>query len=156
VVDWLPWALLAAAILHILEEFVLPGEFSAWYRRYRSDASRITPRFLVIVNAALLVACLNVALLGRNPIGVAYWLTMAALMCSNGCWHVWASFKSRSYSPGVVTGLAVYVPLAAYGYRQFLRNGEASIPTAALAFLIGGSYHLWSAAYHGALGKKSQ
>jgi hypothetical protein len=50
--DWLSWALLGAVILHIFEEFVYPGGFVAWYRRYRVDASRITTRFLVIINAA--------------------------------------------------------------------------------------------------------
>jgi len=149
------WAPLVAASLHISEEFFVPGGFPAWYRRYRTDPSRITRRFLVIVNAALLVACCNIALLGRTPLGVAYWLTIAALLCSNGCWHAWASYKSHAYSPGVVTGLGVYVPLAAYGYSQFARSGATSIGTAAVACIIGGSYQLWSAAYHGLLGRKA-
>jgi hypothetical protein len=58
--DWLPWLPLIAAGLHIVEEFVFPGGFTAWYRSYRRQARRITPRFLVIVNAGLLLACLNI------------------------------------------------------------------------------------------------
>ena len=104
---------------------------------------------LVIVNAGLLVACINVGLLGRNPLGIAYWLMMSALVASNGCWHAWASYKTRSYSPGVITGMGIYVPLALYGYIQFLSSGAAPIWTAAVALLTGGSYHFWSAAYHG-------
>jgi hypothetical protein len=146
--DWLMWTPLVSASLHICEEFLVPGGFPAWYRRYRTDPSRITRRLLVIVNAALLVACCNIVLLGRTPLGVAYWLTISALLASNGCWHAWASYKSHTYSPGVVTGVAVYVPLAAYGYSQFVRSGAASIGTAALACIIGGSYQFWSAAYH--------
>jgi len=146
--DWLPWAPLGAASVHIFEEFVYPGGFTAWYRRYRVDASRITPRFLIIVNAALLVACGNVALLGRLSFGVAYWLLIAAVMCSNGAWHAWASYKSREYSPGLITGVIVYIPLAVFGYAQFLKSGAASIATALIAAAIGGSYHLWSALYH--------
>lgn len=147
--DWLPWSLLGAAGLHISEEFVMPGGFPAWYRRYRPDPSRITTRLLVIVNAALLVACCNVALLGRHPLGIAYWLTMAALVASNGLWHAWASYKTHSYSPGVVTGVLIYAPLAVYGYIYFLSSGAASIWTAIIACLIGSSYHVWSAAFHG-------
>ena len=64
--DWLPWAPLGAVILHIFEEFVYPGGFVAWYRRYRADASRITTRFLVIINAALLIACWDIAILGSS------------------------------------------------------------------------------------------
>jgi hypothetical protein len=74
-IAWLP---LMAATLHIAEEFVLPGGFPGWYRAYRTDPSRITPRFLFIVNAALLIACLNIGLLGREPLGIVYWLTISA------------------------------------------------------------------------------
>ncbi len=147
------WAPLAAANLHICEEFVIPGGFTAWYRRYRPNPSRITTRFLVMVNVGLLVACCNVALIGRIPLGIAYWLLMSALLCSNGIWHAWASYKSHSYSPGVVTGMLIYAPLAVYGYIQFLRSGSVSIWTAAIACIIGGSYHFWSAIYHGVLKK---
>ena len=64
--DWLPWSLLAAAVLHITEEFLFPGGFPAWYRRYNADPSRVTRRFLLIINGGLLVACVNVGLLGHN------------------------------------------------------------------------------------------
>jgi Protein of unknown function with HXXEE motif len=153
--DWLLWAPLFAASLHMSEEFLVPGGFLAWYRRYRADPSKISGRFLVIVNGALLLVCWNIGSLGRTPIGIAYWLTISALLCSNGCWHVWASYKSRSYSPGVVTGVAVYVPLAAYGYSQFVGSGAASMGTAALTCVAGGSYPFWSAAYHGLFRKKA-
>jgi len=127
---------------------VFPGGFTLWYRRYRADASRITRRFLVIINAALLIVCVDAAYLGRTPVGTVYWLIVAALLCSNGCWHVWASYKSRAYSPGVITGVTVYVPLALYGYVEMLRSGTASIASALIAFMIGSSYQVWSAVYH--------
>ena len=153
--DWLLWAPLVAAGLHMSEEFLIPGGFLGWYRRYRADPSRITRRFLVIVNAVLLVVCCNIALLGRTPLGIAYWLTISALLCSNGIWHAWASYKSHTYSPGVVTGVAVYVPLAIFGYSQLVRSGAVSIGIAAVAWVVGGSYQFWSAAYHGLLKKKA-
>jgi len=125
----------------------------AWYRRYRPDPSRITRLFLVMVNVALVVACFNIGAIGRNSLGIAYWLMISALLCSNGVWHAWASYKSHSYSPGVVTGVLVYAPLAVYGYSRFLRSGSVSIWTAAIACIVGGSYHFWSAMYHGVLKK---
>jgi hypothetical protein len=146
--DWLMWAPLISPCLHISEEFGFPGGFPAWYRKYRSDPSRINRRFLVIVNGALLAACCNIGFLGRTWLGIAYWLVIVALLCSNGCWHAWASHQSHTYSPGVVTGVAVYVPLAVYGYIHYVHFGAVSIATAAVAGVIGGSYQLWSAAYH--------
>ena len=85
--------------------------------------------------------------------GVAYWLTFMAVMSSNGIWHAVASYRSRSYSPGLITGMLVYVPLAAYGFVHFVRLGQASAGTAIVAALLGGSYHLWSALYHRAPAK---
>jgi|HubBroStandDraft_6_1064221.scaffolds.fasta_scaffold06774_5 Protein of unknown function with HXXEE motif len=82
------------------------------------------------------------------PTHVPYWLTIAALTCSNGCWHAWASFKSREYSPGVVTGFAIYIPFAIYGYNHFLRSGAVSMTTALIAAIIGASYHFWFALFH--------
>src|SRR3954453_17982859 len=109
--DWLPWIPLAAAGVHIFEEFVFPGGFSPWYRSYREDARRVTSRFLLIVNAALLLACLNIALLGRQKAGGVYWLLISAVLGTNGVWHLWATYKSQHYSPGVITGVLVYVPV---------------------------------------------
>jgi hypothetical protein len=148
-VNWIFWAPLAAAGLHIGEEFVYPGGFMAWYRRYKSGtAQSITARFLVIINVLLLVACYDIGTVGPRPVGVAAWLTMMALLSANGAWHLRAAVRTRSYSPGVVTGLFLYLPLAAYGYVRFLKDGQASFSTAAAAFLIGASYQFWSNAFH--------
>jgi hypothetical protein len=50
--------------------------------------------------------------------------------------------KARGYSPGVITGVMIYVPLAVYGYSYFVRLGEASIGAARIGGRIGDSYHL--------------
>ena len=147
--SWLFWAPLAAASLHLFEEFVFPGEFATWYRGYAAGRrASITTRFLVTVNVLLLIVCYDIGVLGPTPAGVALWLTVMALLAANAGWHVAAAARSRSYSPGLVTGLALYAPLAAYGYARFLSSGQASIPTASLAFAIGASYQLWSNAFH--------
>jgi hypothetical protein len=66
--NWLYWAPFGAASLHILEEFVYPGGFAAWDRRYRPDFSHtITGRFHVIINGLLLVACYDVWALRSSP-----------------------------------------------------------------------------------------
>ena len=144
----LPWIPLAAALLHMGEEFVLPGGFDAWYRAYRREPGRITRRFLIAINAALLVACLNIALIGRHPIGAAYWLLIAGVLASNGMWHAWATYRSGRYSPGVVTGVLLYLPMAGYGLLAWTGSGIVSIGIAAPLFAIGCSYHLWSYLYH--------
>jgi hypothetical protein len=147
--QWLLWAPLAAALAHILEEFVWPRGFMSWYRRYRGpSAHRITPSFLVIVNAILLAVCVNAALATDTSFGVAYWIAVSAILASNGVWHLWAGVRGRTYSPGMVTGLVLYVPLVIYGSVHFLKSGSVSIGGAVVALLIGGSYPLWSAMVH--------
>ena len=121
----------------------------SWYRRYRGPSvSSITPRMLIIVNVVLLAACVNVALSGGEPAGIVYWIAISAILASNGLWHGWAAIKGRTYSPGMVTGLFLYVPLAVYGCIHFLKSGSVSVGGAVVAAMIGGSYPWWSALYH--------
>ena len=153
---WLFWVPFGAASLHIFEEFVFPGGFAAWDRRYRPDFQRsITSRFHVIINGLLLVACYDVWALRSRGIGAATWLAVMTLLFTNGIWHVIGSVKTRSYSPGVVTGLLLYVPLTVYGYVYFLRAGQVSASIAVAAFAVGASYHLWvgKALHHWRLGQ---
>ena len=145
---WLPWLPLLAAVLHITEEFVYPGGFPAWYRRYRENPARITPRFLIIVNSVLFIACLNIVQLGQTVPGAVAWLAVSTLLGSNGIWHLGASIKSHSYSPGMITGVALYLPMAIYGYVHFVGSRIVPLFVAVTAGLIGASYHLWSARYH--------
>jgi hypothetical protein len=152
---WLWWAPLAAASLHIVEEFVFPGGFADWDRRYRpAIRASITPRLHVVVNGALLVLCLQLGLLGvsddaeARAIGAALWLAVAALLFSNAIFHIVGTVRTKTRSPGVVTGVLLYVPLAIVGYWQFLIGGLASVWVAALAAAVGGTYHLWAGMLH--------
>ena len=147
--DWVRWAPLGAASLHIVEEFVFPGGFAAWDRRYRPDfKNSITPRLHIVVNALLLIICFDTgAMIGRR-LGAALWLLVAALLFSNALWHLRGAVKTRSYSPGMITGLLLYVPLTIYGYDHFVRSGRVTAVTALIAFAVGGSYHLWAGFMH--------
>jgi hypothetical protein len=146
---WLLWAPLAAACAHIFEEFVWPGGFMNWYREYRGPAAgRITPRFLVLINAALLIGCWDAAAATDTPVRRAFWLAMCAVLAANGCWHLWAAARTRRYSPGVVTGGLLYIPLAAYGFATSIGSGRVSLRTAAISAVIGASYPIWSAVFH--------
>ena len=146
--DWLAWAPLAAACCHIFEEFVWPGGFAAWYRRYRGNAPTVTARMLWIVNVGLLLACVNYALVAKTRLGATALLGMCALLCSNGLWHAWASVRSHTVSPGVVTGILLYVPLMIVEFNVYLQARRVTLWMAAVALVLGSSYHLWSALYH--------
>jgi uncharacterized protein with HXXEE motif len=152
--DWLPWAPLAAACCHIFEEFMWPGGFPDWYRRYRPHDSRLTPLMLIVVNVAVLAACINYALVAQTALGAVCLLGISALLCSNGLWHAWASVKTHTVSPGVFTGVLLYVPLLIFESSFYLRAGRAPLWAGALAVLVGGSYHFWWALYHRSAAKR--
>ena len=143
------WAPMGAAGLHMIEEFIYPGGFAAWDRRYRPNISRsITPRFHIVINGLFLLLCYDVGVMGGTPIGIAAWLTVTACLFSNAIWHVVGAARTRSYSPGMITGLLLYVPLTIYGYVRLLQSGQAPVATAIIAFAVGASYQLWATAIH--------
>src|SRR5215813_11520805 len=147
--DWLPWAPLAAASLHIFEEFAWPGGFADWYRRYKPGrAKSLTPRFLIIINGLLLVLCYDAGALRDRRYGYELWLAVATLLAGNAVWHIIGTAKTRSYSPGVVTGSLLYIPIAAFGAGHVLSLPNMELVPVAVAILIGVSYHWWSAAFH--------
>ena len=147
----LAWSLAGAATLHIFEEFAYPGGFKAWWCLYRPEtAGSVSNRFLITINAILLVFAVTVALAVQAPRGngVAAWLALAALLFSNAIFHLIGAFQTKRYSPGMISGIALYIPIAIYGFVHFLRSGRASITTALVAALIGGSYHFIAFANH--------
>jgi len=146
-IDWLPFT---AAALHVIEEFVWPGGFLAWHRSYRPDiAASITPRFALIANTVLLAVALWLGGYGAgSEHGVSVWLTLAALVAGNALFHLWGTWRMRRYSPGVVTGLLLYLPLCAWGYVHFLQFGLITRDDAILSFALGASYPFWSMLMH--------
>lgn len=143
------WALPIAAAAHIVEEFVYPGGFKAWYARYRPETVKsFTPGFAIGINALLIVVSLAPALKPAQPSSIALWLTVAAIVAGNAVFHLRAVFTMRDYSPGVITGVALYVPIALVGYWHFVATGRASVGTAVAAAILGGSYNWFSLFNH--------
>ncbi len=149
--SFIAWSLAFAASIHIIEEFVFPGGFKAWWCYYQPDtAASVSNRFLIFINALLIAFSVSVALAVQAPQGdgIAAWLALAALLFSNAVFHIIGATQTRRYSPGMISGILLYIPLAIYGFIYFLRSGQASVGTALVAAAIGGSYHFISFANH--------
>ncbi|HKI87011.1 MAG TPA: HXXEE domain-containing protein, partial [Thermoanaerobaculia bacterium] len=146
IIFWLP---LAAIVAHIFEEFVWPGGFAAWYRGYRPEiASSIRPKFLFWVNAALVFAGLSVGFDGPSWIGPPFFIALTTLLAANALFHLRAVLKTRIYSPGVVTGVLLYIPLALFGYWYMPQARHTSLLTVLIATALGSTYQLFSLANH--------
>jgi hypothetical protein len=163
---WLWWAPLAAAGLHITEEFALPGGFGEWDRAYRPTIRKsITPQLHLAVNLLLIFLCFSVGLAGAGPEGVAVgsvrfrsaipsrlsaasWVALAGLLGANAVFHALGTIRTRRYSPGLITGVLVYVPLAAFGVWHFIHIGRLSMVAASAWVIVGASYQLWASIAH--------
>jgi len=140
---WLPFCF---AALHIIEEFAWPGGFSAWYAAYRPYvAGSLSTGFLVIGNGILLAVAFLLGWMGPGwSRGLSLWLILSALLAANAVFHIRGVFTLRRYSPGVVTGVLLYLPLCLWSYWHFIATREVSWTMAAVSFLIGASYQVWT------------
>ncbi|TAM58968.1 MAG: HXXEE domain-containing protein [Rhodanobacter sp.] len=141
---------LFAGLLHVGEEFVWPGGFLAWHRRYRPELSRsITARNAMVLNTVLIAACMVLAGWGSTmSSGASLWLVVASILAMNAVFHFLGMIRSRRYSPGVVTGALVCVPLCLWGFRHMLAHGAVGPRMAVESLLLGASYQLWSMFHH--------
>jgi hypothetical protein len=108
------WLLLVAAVLHVVEEWLWPGGFLSWLRQFAGLAQGLSRRLAVGVNVAFLAFMLAAALVAdTNP---RFSLSAASLCFTNGLLHVVGTARTNRYSPGLVTGSLLYLPLAVAAY----------------------------------------
>lgn len=114
---WL-WLFPLTYLAHLAEE-ALAGE--GFYRWIRHVVGRTLERGTFLrLNAGFFAAMLAAVLLLRST-GGALWLVPAlgTIIGLNGVAHLLASLVTRTYSPGLVSGLLLWVPL---GVAALLRS----------------------------------
>jgi len=145
---WLAGPLIAAS-LHVFEEFVYPGGFRPWYASYRPEiASSLSARYLLVINAIMLAVCALVAVAGPSVNGAANWFVITSILFWNAIFHIRAVVRTRRYSPGVITSVLLYIPLAILGSIHLLHQQLVPWAVALGCFGIGSLYHLFSLRNH--------
>jgi hypothetical protein len=136
-VSWLPWAILAAAVLHVIEEY--STGFLPWFRRAIPALARaMTPAWALGINAMFL-AFLLVAAIRPAPMLT---LTAAALVALNAVLHVAMTIRMREYSPGLITALLLYLPLGVLaGAHETGTGGAAAAGRIALSIVLAAAIH---------------
>lgn len=133
----------AFVMLHVTEEFLFPGGFIEWYREFRPAlAAGIKPGYIVWINTLMIGMCIFPVHLGDTKQGISICYAVAAIGAVNACFHILGVFSLKKYSPGVVTGLFLYIPLFVYSSWTLLNNSQISVLTAAVC--LGGAiaYHV--------------
>jgi hypothetical protein len=121
-------ALLAAAILHVTEEYGYPGGFSQYLKgRVPTLAPYITPGFSITINGLLLSTCAAATTSLPTPI---LKLSLASLLAINGLPHIAGTVQTRRYVPGVVTGALLYLPLSTTAFYQAVHSSPTPWSTA--------------------------
>jgi len=141
---------LFASLLHIVEEFVWPGGFLTWHLRYRPELARsITARNAIVLNGILIAACIVLAGWGSMmSSGWSLWLVISSILAVNALFHLLGVIRLRSYSPGVVTGMLVCMPLCLWGFSHIFGNRLVGPRVAIESLLLGASFQLWSMFHH--------
>jgi hypothetical protein len=139
-------ALAAAVMLHVTEEFLYPGGFPEWYARLvpPKTVKKSNTGFLVWINTLMMCACAFALYFGSTPHGYSIWYFVASIAAANACFHIWGVAKLRAYSPGVVTGTLLYIPLFTVGTIQLVPSGEVALQRAIVAVAVAVGYHIYS------------
>ncbi len=149
------WAILAAGVLHVVEEYFFPGGFMRVMKDFQPKfAPFITVPFALIINGLFIVLCLLGALwhAGFPLLG----LTVAVLVGLNGLMHAGAAIRLKGYAPGVVTGVLFYLPLCVLALGQSAAREELSWPRVLSAAALAIALQLIPIAYLGLRGRLSK
>jgi len=107
------WLLPAAYAAHVIEEAFGGGGFMAWM--YAGGGVRLSLAAFLGLNAAGVTLLCLAAWAARRTRACAWPLASgAAVVFVNGVWHAAICAMTRSYIPGVVTGLVVYLPVGGF------------------------------------------
>ncbi|MGZ7056526.1 MAG: HXXEE domain-containing protein [Candidatus Angelobacter sp.] len=115
--------------LHVTEEFIFPGGFISWDNIFRPKYTDTPGSFYVKVNAIPSVASVLIAVVafdyaGKYSLfGIRGWLAFLTFLMWNAFSHVRGAVRTRRYSPGMVTGVFLLVPLTIVSYIHFRNSG---------------------------------
>ena len=109
---WWPLLFPLTYLAHIAEEYWCGGGFYNWARVFGMNLSAL--RFLQLNALAWTVMLLLNLLAVATPRARWLMVSFAAAIAFNGSAHTLASLLTLSYSPGLVTGLLLWLPLGGY------------------------------------------
>ena len=138
--------LTAAVMLHVTEEFLYPGGFPEWYARLMppKTVKKSNTGFLVWINTLMMCACAFALYFGSTIHGYSIWYYVAAIAAANACFHIWGVIRLKAYSPGVVTGTLLYLPLFVIGTTQLISADKFPLYRAIIAIVVAIGYHIFS------------
>lgn len=122
------WWFPASYVLHATEEYSCGDTFPVWISRLAGVD--FTATAFLWLNGIALAAMVAAAWFATHHERLrALVVTLAAIVVINGTAHVVASLATWTYSPGVISGTVVWLPLGVVT----LRRGARELPRRAFA-----------------------
>jgi len=137
------WLLPAAYVVHVAEEAFGGDGLTRWM----TDGGGLDfsiAEFLGLNLVGVVALCLAAWAARRREAWRWLLVTGAAVFISNGVWHAAICVIGRSYIPGVLTGVLVYIPLGCFViYRLWRLVSPPVLISAAVAGLAIHGATLW-------------
>ncbi len=144
--EWIFGAFLGVSLVHMGEEYFYPGGFLDFMKRLNPIfAPQATPMLAVIINGLQLVLCVLAWVVNKN--NLVFSLSVAGLLLVNSFMHMMGSVRFKGYTPGLVTGVLLYLPLSIYAYFIFLSLGQLTLVESIITVILGVLYQAIPIAY---------
>jgi hypothetical protein len=142
------WLFCPAFALHVLEEW---PRFTGWAKRHASP--RFMQRDYNVIHAAGVAASLSTTLIvwcfpNRPVIFIFFAFVFTPAVFFNTIFHVGASLVTRSYCPGLITAVAIYLPLFALLTELAVKEGLLGIGSLLVILVIAGVFHIWEVGHN--------
>ncbi len=125
------WIALLCYAAHMLEEYFY--NWKDWV--FKTLGLAVTWTEFYLVNTYVLFVGVACACIGWNCIWVS--LVFPGFMLFNAIvFHIIPVIRYRKFSPGVITAILLFLPVAGYSYYYALQNG-GTIKDIIVSFLIG-------------------
>ncbi len=126
--DLIFWLIVAAAMIHIVEEY-----FSGWIEWAKKTVSSVDLKSFVVVNVLFLLLCAAAAMFDLPVLRLA----VLSLIGSNIAVHIAGALRDRGYVPGTISAVFAYVPLMVTGLVIFFRMYDLPLPLLILSICLG-------------------
>ncbi len=119
-----------SAFIHVVEEYKF-----GWVEWANGFFSEITVKQFMVINVLFIVLCVIAALIGKKHI--VFSSSVFSLLLLNALVHIAPTIKQRTFSPGMVSAVFLFVPIGIMGYVNILSNNLLTIYQFMISILLG-------------------
>ena len=134
-----PWVFMIIFVVHLTEEFWAGVSLSADPNRIRG--ANLTPaQFIILTGFGVLLMTLGLIIAKRFSFLEWIMVCLGAIIFVNGLVHIFGSMRLVRYTPGLITGILLFIPLGAVTLLSL--KGNMSARRYWLAFSVGILIHI--------------